>query len=134
MATVLLAPPGRRAGRLAFTSAGHLPPLVVHADGRAEFLAGGTAPPLLAYGDGEPAVAAALEPGARMVLYTDGLVERRRGADRRRAGAAAARPPTASRARVDALCDHLLDAMRPPPGLRGTTTSRSIAVSHAAER
>jgi len=64
-------------GELRFASAGHLPPLRLDRDGRAvEFLDGGRSSPLLAYRSVEPAVAR-LEQGDRLLLYTDGLVERR---------------------------------------------------------
>jgi GAF domain-containing protein/anti-sigma regulatory factor (Ser/Thr protein kinase) len=59
------------------TSAGHPPPLIVHADGRVDFLEGGGGLPLGAdpdasYSEGHTT----LDPGAIVVLYTDGLVER----------------------------------------------------------
>ena len=51
------------------------------------------------------------------MLYTDGLVERRRepideGLARLRAAA------EGFDGSVDVLCDHLLEALRPPPGAR----------------
>ena len=63
---------------LQWSSAGHLPPLLVHPDGSAELL--GTDPDLLLGLD--PATERAdrevvLQPGATVLLYTDGLVERR---------------------------------------------------------
>jgi anti-anti-sigma factor len=64
-------------GGLSWSAAGHPPPLVVDADG-GEFLSGGTGAVL-----GTPGHAAyrddhvTLAPGASVVLYTDGLVERR---------------------------------------------------------
>jgi phosphoserine phosphatase RsbU/P len=117
MATVVLVHADGSAGRLAFASAGHLPPLLIRPDGRAEYLGGGSAPPLLAFGEGDPPVEGAFEQGARVVLYTDGLVERRtepidEGLERLR------RAAEGFSGDVDALCDHLLDELRPPPGAR----------------
>jgi serine phosphatase RsbU (regulator of sigma subunit) len=63
---------------LDFTSAGHPPPLVVHPDGDADFLQGGLSTPLGVAANGRrPSVGIDLEPGSLLLLYTDGLVERR---------------------------------------------------------
>ncbi|MFI8189491.1 PP2C family protein-serine/threonine phosphatase [Streptomyces sp. NPDC085946] len=63
-----------------YSSAGHPPPLLVHPDGRVEFLDRATDPPLDAHPDPRPRPQAATTyaDGAILVLYTDGLVERRR--------------------------------------------------------
>ncbi|MEU6911646.1 PP2C family protein-serine/threonine phosphatase [Streptomyces olindensis] len=63
-----------------YSSAGHLPPVLVHPDGRTEFLDRATDTPLDARPDPIPRPQAdtAFTPGATLVLYTDGLVERRR--------------------------------------------------------
>lgn len=59
------------------TSAGHPPPLIVHADGHVTFLEGGGGLPLGADPDASYSEAhTLLDPGAIVVLYTDGLVER----------------------------------------------------------
>ena len=77
MATVSLVLLDPETGALRHASAGHLPPLLVEPDGTARYLGGGVGPPLLAFdADVEPG-SAVLTPGARMILYTDGLVERR---------------------------------------------------------
>ena len=65
--------------RLRWASAGHLPPLVIDADGRQRLL---TAPrPGLLLGVDPGATRTdqedVLEPGSTVLLYTDGLVERR---------------------------------------------------------
>jgi serine phosphatase RsbU (regulator of sigma subunit) len=64
---------------IAYSSAGHPPPVLVHADGRVEFLDRATDPPLDARPDPmpRPQAATAFDAGATLTLYTDGLVERR---------------------------------------------------------
>ncbi|MGY1829520.1 GAF domain-containing SpoIIE family protein phosphatase [Geodermatophilus sp. SYSU D01180] len=64
---------------LSWSNAGHPPPLLRHADGRVEVLA--STPDLLVGLDPTRARGThriALEPGSTVLLYTDGLVERRR--------------------------------------------------------
>jgi PAS domain S-box-containing protein len=77
MATVLYLVLDRETGEVAFSAAGHPPPLVIAPDG-ARFLEGGRSVPI---GAADPAVfreATALLPkGSSLMLYTDGLVERR---------------------------------------------------------
>ncbi len=66
------------ARRCRYAVAGHPPPLVIGADGQASFLEGGRSLPLGVDGDAPVVVAdAVLDPGSTVVLYTDGLVERR---------------------------------------------------------
>jgi CheY-like chemotaxis protein len=63
---------------LVVANAGHLPPLLVTADGRATFLEGGGM--LLGVGGGShESFAVALDPPCALVLVTDGLIERRTG-------------------------------------------------------
>ena len=64
---------------LRYVSAGHLPPLWIDGDGRPEFLRGGRSTPLgtLSDGAGVPEDSIVLGVGERVLLYTDGLVERR---------------------------------------------------------
>ena len=66
------------AGNLQWASAGHLPPLVIRHDGGARFLETVQSPPL---GVGRPGRVPVnryrLSPGDVVLLYTDGLVERR---------------------------------------------------------
>lgn len=85
LATVALArieqtPADASAGlrRLRWSSAGHLPPLLVHPDGTAELLVG-RSDLLLGVNPGAARTdhTALLPPGSTLVLYTDGLVERR---------------------------------------------------------
>jgi PAS domain S-box-containing protein len=77
MATVLYLVLDRETGDVSFSSAGHPPPLVLSSDG-ATFLEGGRSVPV---GAAEPGIfretSTVLPPGATLLLYTDGLVERR---------------------------------------------------------
>ncbi|WP_440581701.1 PP2C family protein-serine/threonine phosphatase [Streptomyces djakartensis] len=80
-ATMVLASVRRRAGRaqLRLTSAGHLPPLIVRADGRVEEVASrgtliGALPTVAA-----DTVETVLEQGDACLLYTDGITEARGG-------------------------------------------------------
>ncbi|WP_020140448.1 PP2C family protein-serine/threonine phosphatase [Streptomyces sp. 351MFTsu5.1] len=67
-------------GTITYSSAGHPPPMLVHADGRVECLDRATDPPLDASPDPipRPQATTTFAPGATLALYTDGLVERRR--------------------------------------------------------
>jgi serine phosphatase RsbU (regulator of sigma subunit)/anti-sigma regulatory factor (Ser/Thr protein kinase) len=62
---------------LCLANAGHVPPIVLHADGRTEAVAAGIGAPLGVGGVSFEEYAVALPPGTTLVLYTDGLVERR---------------------------------------------------------
>ncbi|WP_327426708.1 PP2C family protein-serine/threonine phosphatase [Streptomyces sp. NBC_01236] len=64
---------------ITYSSAGHPPPALVHADGRVEFLDQATDPPLDAQPDPvpRPQATTTFADGATVVLYTDGLIERR---------------------------------------------------------
>lgn len=69
--------PDRR--RIAYSSAGHPPPALADPGGEVRFLDGATDPPLGAAPDHSPRPEAttAYSDGSTLVLYTDGLVERR---------------------------------------------------------
>ncbi|OAH12323.1 PP2C family protein-serine/threonine phosphatase [Streptomyces jeddahensis] len=62
-----------------YSNAGHLPPVLVHADGGCELLDRATDPPLAVRPQHVPSpqATATYGPGDTLVLYTDGLVERR---------------------------------------------------------
>ncbi|MBR7833386.1 SpoIIE family protein phosphatase [Actinospica durhamensis] len=111
------ASPGGGDWALDYTSAGHPPPLLIEADGRARFLEDGHGPMLGI----DPALprSSATEPiasGAALLLYSDGLIERRgetldHGLARLRRHAAGL-----SEDSPDVLCDHVLDALEPDAG------------------
>ncbi|MDH6623139.1 serine phosphatase RsbU (regulator of sigma subunit) [Streptomyces sp. LBL] len=65
---------------ITYSSAGHPPPVLMHPDGRVEFLDRATDPPLDARPDPvpRPQAGTTFADGATLVLYTDGLIERRR--------------------------------------------------------
>jgi PAS domain S-box-containing protein len=112
LAYVLIDPDG---GRIEIASAGHPPPLVLEADGTTRYLESGRSGPLGVSLQGTHRSASeAFAPGALLLLYTDGLVERRgevidEGLERL---AAAAR--SAPRA-LDALADHVVAELLPGP-------------------
>lgn len=95
-----------------YASAGHPPPLVV-GNGAARYLTGGLAPPLgVVNGDLYDQVPVSLSPGETVLLYTDGLVERRDasiqlGLDR----LARAASGSGDERDVEALCDQVLGSM-----------------------
>jgi phosphoserine phosphatase RsbU/P len=104
-------------GKMEVASAGHPPAVVVEASGEARLVTGALSPPLGAGITGRPERAEVhrLPAGARLLLYTDGLVERRderldRSLEALRQVAASA-PPT-----LEAMCDRVLDALAPDVG------------------
>jgi len=78
MATVLVVEHDPSAGRLRFANAGHPPGLVVHPEGAVELLDQPHGMPLGASEGARYALGEVrMEPGSLLVLFTDGLVERR---------------------------------------------------------
>ncbi|WP_431995694.1 PP2C family protein-serine/threonine phosphatase [Streptomyces griseoflavus] len=69
----------RRNHQITYTSAGHLPPVLCRPDGSVELLDKATDPPLgvLTHQSPRPQATVSYGPGDTLVLYTDGLVERR---------------------------------------------------------
>jgi light-regulated signal transduction histidine kinase (bacteriophytochrome) len=101
--------------RLRWASAGHLPPVVIDPDGQQRVLAGPRPGLLLGVAPGatRPEVETVLERGSTLVLYTDGLVERRDqvfddGVQRLAAALAEYRQLP-----VEAVCDALLHRLLP---------------------
>jgi serine phosphatase RsbU (regulator of sigma subunit) len=97
--------------RLCFTNAGHPPPLVF-GGGESRYLEGAVSPPLGVTTDANfTETSLDLEPGATLLLYTDGLVERREesiqvGLDRLLRVASSHESSD-----VDELCDHILSSL-----------------------
>jgi len=113
-ATCLLAlvEPARR--RCTFASAGHLPPVLISPDRPTELLAVPTGPPLGTGLGGYTAVVHPMEPGQVLLLYTDGLVERRTediDVSLARLTRIGRQQPSAS---LDGLVDLVLSAVKPP--------------------
>jgi PAS domain S-box-containing protein len=110
MATVLYLVLDRDRGEVVFTSAGHPPPLVL-GPGESRFLEGGRSVPV---GAADPVAfreaRASLPPGATLLLYTDGLVERRDVplTDRLAELAGAVGPADAE---LEQLCDRVLSGV-----------------------
>ncbi|MHB2023293.1 MAG: SpoIIE family protein phosphatase [Mycobacteriales bacterium] len=67
-------PPG---WRFTWSNAGHLPPLLVSPDGRAEYLSLATDLPVGVSAVERSSESLLLEPGSTLLLFTDGLIERR---------------------------------------------------------
>ncbi|HKD97639.1 MAG TPA: SpoIIE family protein phosphatase [Micromonosporaceae bacterium] len=105
-------------GTLNYICAGHPYPLLVTADGATRLLRDGRMPPLAAFGqlhDQTPGQAV-LPPGSMLILYTDGLIERRGESlndGLARLEAAAADCATMA---SDAACASLLRRLAPPGG------------------
>jgi sigma-B regulation protein RsbU (phosphoserine phosphatase) len=78
MATVAYAEIDVRLGSVRYACAGHPPPVIVEPGAAARLASDGRSPPLDAHAawDDRPEGACRLAPGAMVVLYTDGLVER----------------------------------------------------------
>jgi PAS domain S-box-containing protein len=78
MATLTYAELDLSTGALRYASAGHPPPLVTSPEGGTHFLWGGRSTPLgCTFGDRRVEEVTALAAGDCLVLYTDGLIERR---------------------------------------------------------
>ncbi|MEV6832372.1 SpoIIE family protein phosphatase [Amycolatopsis sp. NPDC051102] len=104
-------------GTLTYSSAGHLPATLVHRDGTAQFLDDGAGVPLaVRIAAPRPEARAVVPIGSLLMLYTDGLVERRReslddGMDRATTAAHDTRD-----AELGALAAGLMDRLRPADG------------------
>ncbi|MEU1228024.1 SpoIIE family protein phosphatase [Streptomyces sp. NPDC005828] len=97
-------------GKLVYASAGHLPILVRDEDGTVRRAEDPTGPPLGTGGWLHASGSIALPPGSTAVLYTDGLVERRRE-DIDEGVAALARALAGAAGTPQVVCDRLLRAL-----------------------
>jgi len=77
LATACVATVNTSTGEMEWVSAGHPPPAVLHPDGSAQLLRGAPVPPIGVAQAATVPWSQVLEPGSFVVLYTDGLVERR---------------------------------------------------------
>jgi anti-anti-sigma factor len=113
MATLVYAVLDPETRRLRFASAGHPPALLAGPLGAARFLEEGRSPPLGVTGSVPREAEVVLEPGATLLLYTDGLVEKRgQSID---TGMEALRQLVAGHdGDLDSLCDdRILEALQP---------------------
>ncbi|MEY9892856.1 signal transduction histidine kinase/DNA-binding response OmpR family regulator [Catenulispora sp. MAP5-51] len=133
-----------RTGTLDYACAGHPYPLLVTEDGTTRYLTDGRRPPLAVGATGSVRPGRDhLPPGALLLLYTDGLIERRgedleAGFDRLAEAAA-----TAARLPAEQACGYLLSALAPPDGFHDDvavlalrpvgTTSTSLVATHPAD-
>lgn len=114
MATVLYAVLDPADGTLRLASAGHLPPLLRTPDNEVLELGGGLGPPLGLFASALPVEAdLCVPPGSVVVLFTDGLIERRgetidTGLARLQRSIASAHPDAA------ALADHVIGQLVGP--------------------
>jgi anti-anti-sigma factor len=79
MATLIYAVLDPDTRTLSFASAGHPPPLLIGPDGQASYLMEGRSPPLGVTKAAQAEATVTIEPGSTLLLYTDGLIEGRRG-------------------------------------------------------
>jgi len=97
-------------GELSYSLAGHPPPLVIDSEGNGAFLEGGAGLPLcIDDGHGRPEGRAFLAEGSTLILYTDGLIERR--ADSIDSGLARLKDAAVVRSgyEPERLCDEIVD-------------------------
>lgn len=96
---------------LSLTAAGHPYPLLATPDGPHRYLRGGRRMPLgAAEGAGGPAEEVSMEPGSTLVLYTDGLIERRhRSLDEGFENLAAVVDPAVSD--PEQVCERIVEAL-----------------------
>lgn len=104
-------------GELVYSSAGHPPPILVHADGTTEMLDGGHTIALGVRPDwSRPEARVTMPARATLLLYTDGLVERRRAALGQGIARAAELVQDGRAETLDDLADHIMSGLAPSGG------------------
>jgi PAS domain S-box-containing protein len=122
-------------GELRYATAGHPPPLLVLPDGETLFLDDAPSAPLCGLGPmTRPEGRASLEAGALLVLYTDGLIERRGqmldvGLERLARAASAARAGA-----IGDLADGILTELTAGERLRDDIALLCVRLEHARDR
>jgi GAF domain-containing protein/anti-sigma regulatory factor (Ser/Thr protein kinase) len=115
--TVVCAVLNPETGELVYSSAGHPPPILVHADGTTRTLDDGHTIPLGLRPDRPRPEAHLTVPGrATLVLYTDGLVERRGSALDDGIGRAAALVEDGRDSALDDLANQMMSRLAPSGG------------------
>ena len=106
------------AGTVTYSCAGHPPPVLVTAAGQYQLLDGARSLPLaLLPADWRRSQeTAVLPPGATLMLYTDGLVERRNQSLDKGIDAAAVTLAERAQDHPDQIADHIMSAMTPATG------------------
>jgi PAS domain S-box-containing protein len=106
------------AGTVTYSCAGHPPPVLATADGEYHLLDQARSLPLamLPAGWQRSQATALLPPGATLMLYTDGLVERRNQSLDRGIGVAAVTVAKHARDQPDHVADYVMSAMTPAAG------------------
>ncbi|GAB3010437.1 SpoIIE family protein phosphatase [Mycobacterium bourgelatii] len=104
-------------GQLVYSSAGHPPPIMVHADGTKALLDGGHGLPLALRPDWQrPETSTEMPPRATLLLYTDGLVERRGVSIDDGMARAADLIESGHSESLDNVADHLMSRLEPSNG------------------
>ncbi|WP_307801408.1 SpoIIE family protein phosphatase [Microbispora triticiradicis] len=104
-------------GRLVYSSAGHLPGILAHPDGGTELLEGGRSTPLaVPLGRPRPEDVRTMPARSTLLLYTDGLVERRRSPLTRGIDQASAAVQDGRSAPIEDLATQVMRRMAPDTG------------------
>jgi anti-sigma regulatory factor (Ser/Thr protein kinase) len=104
-------------GELVYSSAGHPPPILVHADGTTQMLEGGHTIALgIRPNWSRPEAHVTVPAHATLLLYTDGLVERRRCSLDQGIARAAAAVEVGRASPLDDLADQVMSGLAPTDG------------------
>lgn len=107
----------RNTGELVYSSAGHPPPILVHSDGTTQMLDDGHTIALgVRSGWPRPEAHVTIPARATLLLYTDGLVERRRTALHQGISRAAGLLQDGRTSTLDDLANHIMSGLAPSGG------------------